>query len=547
MPTVTLNKTVFEQLLGRELLLEELKDRISMLGTDLESIEGDEIVVEVFPNRPDLLSEQGFARALSSFIGEKIGLRKYEVKKSGCKVVVDPSTTMRPFTVCAIVKNLNLNEEKIRELMQIQEKLATTHGRNRRKSAYGIYPLKEIHFPVKYVAKDPKEVRFTPLGFEEEICAADIEELHPKAKEYKEVAKDWAKYPFFIDAKDNVMCMLPYTNSNDTGKVDVDTKEVFIECTGVDLNNIKVALNIFVTMFADMGGEIESCEMEYETGTITTPDLGPKKMKLDLEYVNSRLGLELSVDEAKKLLERMGYSFVDGSVLIPAYRADVLHQVDLMEDIAIAYGYENFKEIIPNVATIGEESGVEKFKRKLREILLGLELLEVSNYHLMQEEELNVMMNQEGLGIGLLNALGEHNHLRNSILPSLMKNLRENQHHEYPQNLFELGRVFFKGESETGIVESESLGIVLCFEKTDFTRIRQVLDSIVRGLGFEASVKECSDTRFIAGRAGEVFVNDTKMGVIGEINPEVLETWGIVVPTVTMELDVEKLFELIND
>src|SRR3989339_755662 len=106
MPSVVLNKKVIEHLIGKKLPLEELKDRISMLGTDLEKIENDEIHVEIFPNRPDLLSEQGLARAFSSFIGVKTGLRKYTVQPSGLKVIVDSSVTMRPCTACAIVKNL---------------------------------------------------------------------------------------------------------------------------------------------------------------------------------------------------------------------------------------------------------------------------------------------------------------------------------------------------------------------------------------------------------------------------------------------------------
>src|SRR3989344_4311340 len=144
MPTVTLNKAVVETLVGKELPLEQLKDRISMLGTDLESVEGNEIIVEIFPKRPDLLSEQGFARAFSSFIGVKTGLRKYAVKESGYKVIIDPSVVMRPYTACAIVKKLAFDDEKLRQIIQLQEKLATTFGRNRKKSAYGIYPLQHI-------------------------------------------------------------------------------------------------------------------------------------------------------------------------------------------------------------------------------------------------------------------------------------------------------------------------------------------------------------------------------------------------------------------
>ena len=256
MPTVTLHVSTIEKMLGKKIPLDELKDRISMLGTDLEKIEGDEIHVEIFPNRPDLLSEQGLGRALQSFLNIKTGLRHYTALKSNYQVIVDPSVTMRPYTACAVVKKMTFTDERIRELMQIQEKLATTHGRNRKKSAYGIYPLEPINFPIHYIAKDPATVKFKPLGFTEAVTASDISELHPKGKAYAHLTKNWKKYPFFIDSKDKVMCMLPFTNSEETGKVTPQTKNVFIECSGIDLDNVTKALNIITTMLADMGGEI---------------------------------------------------------------------------------------------------------------------------------------------------------------------------------------------------------------------------------------------------------------------------------------------------
>jgi len=548
MPTITVNKTVFEQLVGKILPLAELRDRISMLGTDLESIENDQINVEIFPNRPDLLSEQGFARAFSSFIGVKTGLRKYAVKESGCKVIVDPSVTMRPYTACAIIKNLKFDDERIRQIMQMQEKLATTHGRNRKKSAYGIYPFETISFPINYIAHDPQKIKFKPLGFATEICAADVSELHPKGKAYKHLTESWKKYPFFIDAKNKVMCMLPFTNSNDTGKVDEKTRNVFVECTGTDLRNVEVALNIITAALADMGGEIYSIEVVYADKMIITPNLQPKKMSVDVAYINKLLGLSLKEKEIASLFERMGYGWENSSVLIPAYRADILHQVDLAEDIAIAYGYENFKETIPNVATIGEEDPLEVFARKLREILVGLQMLETKNYHLTTKEDLVEKMHlTENTAIPLKNALGEHNHLRNWIIPNLLRVLTDNQHHEYPQNLFEIGRTFTRNKkTETGIEEKEHLAISLCHEKVDFTEIRQVLDTLFSALALEYSVKETEHSSFIRGRVGGITIAGTEIGFIGEIAPAVLATWGLLMPVAAIELDVEKLFEIVK-
>jgi len=89
MPTITLNRKIFENLVGKKLPTEKLKDRISMLGTDLEDVNEKEIIVEVFPNRPDMLSVQGLARAFSSFINVKTGLRQYKIERSNEKMIVD--------------------------------------------------------------------------------------------------------------------------------------------------------------------------------------------------------------------------------------------------------------------------------------------------------------------------------------------------------------------------------------------------------------------------------------------------------------------------
>lgn len=549
MPTVTLNKTVLEKLTGKELPLEQLKDRISMLGTGLEKIEGDEIELEIFPNRPDLLSEQGFARAFSSFIGVKAGLRKYQVKDSRNKVIIDNSVKdIRPYTACAIVKGLKFNDEKIREIVQIQEKLHITFGRNRKKLAIGIYPVEKINFPITYKADAPAKIKFRPLEAEREMTGQQILSQHKAGRGFGHLLEGLSRFPIFIDANQEILSMPPIINSHLTGKITERTTEVFIECSGFNFAVLSRCLNIIVTALADMGGEIYSVKLEFSDKTEITPNLTPERMKFNLNYVNKLLGLKLNETEAVKLLERMGYGYEKGDVLIPAYRADILHQVDIAEDIAIAYGYENFVEEIPNVATIGEEDYLEKFYRKVREILIGLGLLEVKNYHLMTKEDLSKKMISSLELIPLKNALGEHNHLRNSLLPSLLKNLKDNQHNEYPQKIFEIGRVFFLNkDTETGVGEKENLVIVLCHEKTDFTEIKQVLDALINYLGQECSIKESKHPSFIEGRVGEIFIKENKVGIIGEISPLVITNWGLAVPVVGLELDLEELNELMKN
>jgi phenylalanyl-tRNA synthetase beta chain len=550
MPTINLNKKRFEQLVGKALPLEELKDRISMLGTDLEQIEGNDITVEIFPNRPDLLSESGFARAFSSFIGVKTGLRQYPVKKNSDKVIIEPSVKdVRPFTACAIVKRLNFDDETIREIIQIQEKLHVTYGRNRKKVAIGIYPLEKIRFPITYRSDHPKIIRFRPLESEREMDALQILSQHKAGREYGHLLEGKGTFPYFIDADKNILSLPPIINSHLTGKVTESTKDLFIECSGFDFAVLSRCLNIIVTALADLGGEICSLNLEYPDKSIVSPSLDPEKIKLDLDYINRWLGLSLSEPQARTLLERMGYGYDKGFVLVPSYRADILHQVDLAEDIAIAYGYENIPEEIPQVATIAQESPFEVFCRKIRETLVGFRLLEVKNFHLLALPDLAQKMLIEDKLLTLQNALGEHNTLRHSLIPSLLKNLADNQHNEYPQNIFEIGRTFSKEKdfkSDTGIKETEHLALLLCHDQADFTEIRQIVDALISSLGLPLSVKESSHPSFIPGRLGDLYVNEQKIGIIGELHPQVIVNWNLSLPVVGAEIDLENVYSLLN-
>ena len=544
MPTITLNKREFERLVGKKLQLEKLKDRISYLGTDLEDIKTNEINLEIFPNRPDLLSEQGFARAFSSFIGVKTGLRKYSVKKSNHKVIIHSSLKdIRPYTACAIVKNLKLDDEKIKQIIQIQEKLHITYGRNRKKIAIGIYPFEKIKTPIYFKAEDPSKIKFQPLEYPTELTGSQILSKHKAGREFGHLLENYKKYPIFIDSNNNILSMPPIINSELTGKITQKTKDVFIECSGFDLRILQKCLNMIVTALADMSGIIYSMELKYENKTITTPNLTPEKINLDLNYVNKILGLSLTEKQIKKYLERMGYDYKNKTVLIPAYRTDILHQIDLIEDIAIAYGYENFKQEIPKVATIASESKMEILKNKIAEILIGLNLTEVSTYALSNNHIQNTFMNTSLSLIHLKNSVSsDYNVLRMWLTPSLLEVLKNNKHNEYPQNIFEISTIFKTGTSETHTQENERLCILLHDKNTNFTVIKQILDYLFSSLNLKYSINETEHPSFIPGRVARISHNNKEIAYIGEIHPSVLKNFGLELPVAALELNLTELF-----
>ncbi|MBD3203402.1 phenylalanine--tRNA ligase subunit beta, partial [Candidatus Woesearchaeota archaeon] len=549
MPTITVNRKVVEDIIGKKLSEQELKKKITYLGTDLEAIDQDEITLEIFPNRPDMLSEQGFGRALSSFIGNKTGLRKYTAKKSGEKCIVGKEMKdIRPYTACCIVKNLDLDHEKITEIIQIQEKLHITFCRKRKKAAMGIYPCEKIKFPIYLKADKPENIVFRPLEYPKELNARKILSKHPTGREYAYLVEGLDRYAYFVDDNDQILSFTPIINSHLTGKINEDTKEVFIEVSGFDLNICKMVLNILVTALADMGAEIYSMEVKYPDNTITTPGLKPMEIKADPDYINKKLGLNLSKKQLKELLEKMGYGYKKGKALVPCYRPDVIHPIDLVEDAAIAYGYDNFKPEIPTKATIGKEDDFEIFKNKVARILVGLNLLETSTYHITSKEIQTEMMEFDYEIVELANALTkDFNVLRFWMIPSLLQVLKENKHNEYPQEIFDIGTVFKKNkDTETGIQEDCRLSLALCSKDADYTKARQILDYLIKSIGLEIKVKETEHPSFIPGRVGRGVIGEKEVAYVGEIHPKVLENFELEFPVSVFELNLTEIFKIMG-
>ncbi len=541
MPTVALNYGTVKSGIGKKLSDDELKERIAMLGTDLESLSKESIVVEVFPNRPDLLAEFGFIRALRSFIGVEKGLREYSVKSSGLSVNIKPSVSkVRPYTACAIVKGLKLTDEKIEQIIQLQEKLHVTHCRNRSKAAIGIYPSEKIKYPITFCAEDPKGVSFVPLGDTKPMNGLQILSRHKTGRDFGHLLEGKEKFPFFIDAKGDVLSMPPIINSELTGKVTTSTKEVFIECSGFDLDFLKELLNIIICELADMGGQIFSMSLNYPDKKIVTPNLKPVAMKLDEAYVQKLLGQKVNI---KECLERMGFSYSNGTVLIPSYRVDVLHPMDIVEDIAIAHGYENFEPELPVISTIGEEARIERFRKKIAELLVGLELNEVTTFSVSNERIQNTMMGQKEKIIEFSNSKSsEYSALRQSIIPSMMEVLQLNAKNEYPQRIFEMGAVFYKDKNEeTGVREDLVLGVALCGKNEDFTRARQIIEHLLKSFNLGLKLEEITDTRFIPGRVGKLLVGGKQIGIIGEIHPTVLVNFRLEMPVAVFEINLGTL------
>jgi len=560
LPTVETNFEDLQSLLGIQLPTntEELNEILSYVKGEVERLSEGELSVEIKDsNHPDLWSVEGIARALRGFLDLEKGMKNYVVTgSSGVDISVDPALeNIRPYIACAVVRNVDLTDVVIRGMMHLQDKLDQTYGRRRRRTSIGLYDFDLIKSPLRYEVSKPSEISFIPLGFAEKMTLREILRKHPKGLEYGYIVNRYREWPIILDAKDDVLSFPPIINSNDLGRITEETKNVLIEVTGTVHETV---LNTLITMavsLADRGGEIFSSTVHYSSPRamdVETPELRSESMKLDVRYVEKVLGLGLSNGEIMRLLEKARYNAIQHDeetvmVQIPCYRMDIMHPVDIVEDIAIAYGLNNIESRWPQMPTIGAITSREKFCDILREIMIGFGFQEVLTYSMTSLDHLFTRMNlSPGRVVELANPkMTTLTCLRSWLLPSIMKFLGNNTHVDYPQKVFEVGFcVIPDRKCENLSRDVKKLACALTHSKASFAELKSILDSLLSNIGIRYQLEETKHNSFVDGRVGRISVKSREAGMIGEINPKVLESWKIENPTVAFELDADSILDV---
>lgn len=552
MPVLTLYKYRVEEILGKSIDIDELEEWLPWLALDIEDKGFDYIKVEYNPNRPDYGTPVGILRALKGIIGVEEGPPKYEAMESGIKVYVDVSVAgIRPYILCALVRDLKLREDILEEIIEFQEDLHMGIGRNRRKMAIGLHDADKVTYPIKYTTVDG-DFSFIPLEYDEESTINQILENHPTGIKYSYIYEDVDKYPIILDKNGTVLSFPPIINGIYT-LLTTKTRNIFIDVTGTDLNILFQTINLLVTTLADYGGEIYSVEVLYPDGkTIESPLLDYKDIKVSPTYVNSLLGIELSLDSIVAAIRkaRLGVGKYDKNeieVIVPPYRVDIMHPVDIVEDVLIGYGLWKLDPRLPRISTVGKLDDFNNFKDKLSMLMVGQGFQEVINPVLTNVEEQFTKMNVNASEYIEVEAPKSrlYSILRKWLIPRLLTNLYRSKEEEYPQKIFEIGEVvYLSGED---IIEETHLAAVVAGNKQGYTVIKAVLDGFMESLGIdECQIVGIEHPSFISGRVGNVVISGLEIGVIGEIHPSVILNFQLSVPIAAFELTVNKLSKILT-
>jgi phenylalanyl-tRNA synthetase beta chain len=552
MPVIELSLSRLKARTRNKIPEEKILDYLPFIGLDIEDRAGDIVTVEYSPNRPDFCSEAGIARSLLGLLGIETGLPKYDIAQSQIKISVEGHEiqSVRPF-VFSLFASINLSDDVIKQLIVMQEDLHNGLGRHRSKVAIGIHNAEFVKPPIKYLATDDDSYSFVPLGSREKMSIREILTKTEQGVTYGKILSR-GLFPLLIDSSGSTLSMPPIINGELT-RLKQGIRSIFVDVTATERKSGETAIAIIASMLSDVGARVRSVEVQYDGSIDVTPNMMPETMRFDLKLTNEILGIKLEHAGARAALEKSRLELLSqNQARIPKFRSDIIHPIDLVEEVELGYGVQTLKPLRSKTYLSGSITSKTTRIRNLVDVLTGLGLIQIESLSLTSRNEAALDPNLE---LRVLDPKSQtYEFLRGQVLPSLLHVLGQSTHEEYPQRVFEQTTVFKKKQSaDVQIVEEEHVAVAIAHSGSNYTSIRSVLDGFLRlalKSGYNASFEPLTEHSpiFAAGRTASVSLVKAKqksaIGVIGEVSPQVLENLALKVPVAAFELSLEPF---IND
>jgi len=554
---------------------DELKSDLFDLGLEFEGwTEDDEFQLEFAPDRLDRLSVEGVARSLRYHYGDDRGVEIPNTNSADWTIEVEDQPDERPYVTGAIVRGLDMDDAALESLIQLQEKLHATMGRKRAKGAIGVHDLTMLKGAaatdgegksITYTSADPDEATFVPLDADAEMTPGEVVASHETGQTYGDLVADFDRVPAIYDAI-GLFSFPPVINGRRT-EVSVDSRDLFIEMTGTDQWTIDHMCNIVCYALAARGGQVEKVDVsyaddapgEYAGKTLERPDFSVRTKTVTHDRIESILGVSLDSREVVDYAERAGLDATETEsdngvayeVEVPPYRVDVIHPLDIIDDIGRALGFNSLEPTYPDVSTVGGRHERSRLEDAARDALVGLGFEDLLNFHMINEAE-----NFERMGLSVppadkqtAEAVGQadpvtiqepysedYTILRTWALPSIMMVLENNTHRSYPQDLAEIGLAAGLDDSEnTGVAEHRTVAAALARTDASYEDAKARLQALADAFDKDLETPPTTHPSFIDGRAAEVVLDGESAGVIGEIHPKVLVEHDLELPVAAFE------------
>jgi phenylalanyl-tRNA synthetase beta chain len=525
--------------------VKEIDKIVDRLGMGVEEMKDGSITIDVTPNRPDLLYMQGMARAIANFAGKKEPVDNFYKVAGNPVIEIEVGQGLgqtMPYIGGVVAKGLNLKGSNLVYLINFLEKLDDTYGRRRKKISTGINDMSKIKGNLKYYGAS--EGKFRPLGHDKEMTFGKILELHKKGVQYGSVLEGAKKYPILADS-DKIIALIPIINT-EASKITESTTDAFIDVTGTSQQAVDQMLKVIACALIDAGVDVYPVTVTKGKKSWTTPTLEYKEVTVKLGKIDRTIGNELTESDLVALTNRMGYTsskYGDGILVeVPPYRIDFFNEQDIVEDIAIAYGYENIQPM-PVIGTfLGVTEDIMDLSDRVSMLMVGMGFTESYNNYLTNEKNCFERMGREFDKKEIVSITYSKTEtftiLRDSVLPSLMENIGHSVHEKMPQRLFEVGRTFRIKNGK--IVESIKLAFVIEHSKANFSEAKACADNVFRHLGVKPKIEIGKSSSYIEGRCAVAKIGENLIATFGEIHPSVLEAFKLEEPVAAFEIDIIK-------
>ncbi|CAJ1066181.1 phenylalanine--tRNA ligase beta subunit [Xyrichtys novacula] len=591
MPTVGVKRDLLFKALGRTYTDEEFDELCFEFGLELDEITSEKEIIsreqgdskatgasdiilykiDVPANRYDLLCLEGLVRGLQVFKNKLEAPHYRRVKPASGEpqrlIITKETAVVRPYAVAAVLRNITFTQERYDSFIELQEKLHQNICRKRSLVAIGTHDLDTIRGPFTYTAKPPGDICFKPLNQTKDYTATQLMSLYKTdshLRHYLHIIEDKPVYPVIYDSNGVVLSMPPIINGDHT-KISIQTKNVFIECTATDLTKAKIVLDMMVTMFSEYCAQpftVEEAEVVYPDGTVhILPELAYRKEKLSSEFINKKVGINESTEKIAQLLTRMCLSSQptgngdEIEVEIPPTRSDVIHACDIMEDAAMAYGFNNIPRTTPRTYTVANQFPLNELTELLRRDLAAAGFTEALNFALCSKEDIADKLGKKISDIRAAHIsnpkTAEFQVARTTLLPGLLKTIAANRKMPLPLKLFEISDVVLKDETkDVGARNSRSFCAVNYNKSPGFEVIHGLLDRTMQllevkpGKGDGYHIQAAEDSTFFPGRCAEVYVRGQSVGRLGVLHPDVINRFDLTMPCSALEMDLEPFLGL---
>ncbi|XP_056297065.1 phenylalanine--tRNA ligase beta subunit isoform X2 [Pseudoliparis swirei] len=587
MPTVGVKRDLLFKALGRTYTDVEFDELCFEFGLELDEITSEKEIIsreqgdckasgasdiilykiDVPANRYDLLCLEGLVRGLQVF-KNKLEAPRYRrvgpVSGEPQRLIITTETAaVRPHAVAAVLRNITFTQERYDSFIELQDKLHQNVCRKRSLVAIGTHDLDTVCGPFTYTAKPPADIRFKPLNQAQEYSAVQLMSLYKAdshLKHFLHIIEDAPAYPVIYDSRGVVLSMPPIING-DHSKISMNTKNVFVECTATDLTKAKIVLDVIVTMFSEYCAEpftVEEAEVVYPDGKICKyPELAYRKEKVSSGFINRKVGINESTDTIARLLTRMCLrSEVTGvgdeiEVEIPPTRSDVIHACDIVEDAAMAYGFNNIPYTTPGTYTIANQFPINKLTELLRQDLAAAGFTEALTFALCSKEDISDKLGKKISETGAVHIANpktaEFQVARTTLLPGLLKTIAANRKMPLPLKLFEISDVVLKDETkDVGARNSRRFCAAYYNKSPGFEVIHGLLDRTMQLLAVKPGrgdagyhIQASDDSTFFPGRCAEIFVRGQSVGRLGVLHPDVIGRFELTMPCSALEMELE--------